>query len=165
MRCYPTVADTFKPTNSIAQKLTEMKTVFKLPSGRQLWLDEYSVKNVKQGILGGNPKYILYIILKKAADSLDDYGFLIIPKGYEIFNDDRLQMSGTESSKLLSKFPSYLVSATLSSGPTAKSEEDTDSTRINLGFFCEQLPSDIGSVLPPIIETLDWEQHAKDCGV
>ena len=85
MRGYPTVDDTFKPTNSVAQKLTEMKTVFKLPSGRQLWLQEYSVKDVKQGILGGNPKYILYIILKRAANSLDDYGFLIIPKGYEIF--------------------------------------------------------------------------------
>ena len=142
-----------------------MKTVFKLPSGRQLSLEEYSVKNVKQGILGGDPKYILYHILNKAAESLDYYGFLIIPKGYEIFNDDRLQMSGGESMKLFFKFPSYLVSATLSSGPTAKSEEDTDSTRINLGFFCEQLPPDVGSVLPPILETLDWEQHAKDFGV
>ena len=165
MHSYPTVADTFKPTNSVAQKLTEMKTVFKLPSGRQLSLEEYSAKNVKQGILGGDPKYILYHILNKAAESLDYYGFLIIPKGYEIFNDDRLQMSGGESMKLFFKFPSYFVSATLSSGPTAKSEEDTDSTRINLGFFCEQLPPDVGSVLPPILETLDWEQHAKDFGV
>ena len=165
MRGYPTVDDTFKPTNSVAQKLTEMKTVFKLPSGRQLWLQEYSVKDVKQGILGGNPKYILYIILKRAANSLDDYGFLIIPEGYEIFKYDRPHMSAVDALKLFGKFPSYLVSATLSSGPTAKSEEDTDSTRINLGFFCEQLPPDVGSVLPPIIETLDWEQQAKDFGV
>lgn len=70
-----------------------------------------------------------------------------------------------EAVKMLRKFPRFLVIATLSSGPTAKSEEDTDSTRINLGFFCEQLPPDVGSVLPPILETLDWEQHAKDFGV
>lgn len=142
-----------------------MKTVFKLPAGRQLLLEEYSAKNVKQGILEGDPKYIIHHILKDAAKSLEYYGFLIIPKGYEIFNDGRLQMSGRESGKMLFKFPSYLVSANLSSGPTAKNEEDTDGTRINLGFFCEQLPSDIGSVLPPIIETLDWEKHAKDFGV
>ena len=142
-----------------------MKTVFKLPSGRQLFLEEYSVKNVTRGILGGDPKYIIHHILKNAAKSLDDYGFLIIPKGYEIFNDDRLQMTGRESGKLLFEFPSHFVSANLSSGPTAKSDEDTDGTRINLGFFCKELPPDVGSVLPSILETLDWELHAKDFGV
>ena len=142
-----------------------MKTVFKLPSGRQLLLEGYSAKNVKKGILGGDPKYIIHHILKNAAESLDYYGFLIIPKGYEIFNDDRLQMSVRESGELLSKFPSHFVSATLSSGPTARSDEDTYSTIINLGFFCKELPPDVGSVLPPILETLDWELHAKDFGV
>ena len=165
MRGYPTVADTFKPTNSVAQKLAEMKNVFKLPSGRQLSLEGYSAKNVTEGFLEGDPNYILYHILTKAAESLGNYGFLIIPEGYEIFKYDRPHMSAVDALKLFGKFPSYLVSATLSSGPTAKSEEDTDSTRINLGFFCEQLPPDVGSVLPPIIETLDWEQQAKDFGV
>jgi len=142
-----------------------MKTVFKLPSGRQLRLEGYSVKNVTEGFLEGDPNYILYHILTKAAESLGSYGFLIIPEGYEVFKFDRPHMSAVDALKLFGKFPSYLVSATLSSGPTAKSKDDTDSTRINLGLFCERLPPDVGSVLPPIIETLDWEQHAKDFGV
>ena len=141
-----------------------MKTVFELPSGRRLSMEGYSAQNVMGGALEGDPNYILYSILSDAAKSLGYYGLLIIPEGYEIFKYDRPHMSAVDALKLFGKFPSYLVSATLSSGPTARSDEDTYSTRINLGFFCEQLPPDIGSVLPPIIETLDWEQHAKDFG-
>ena len=142
-----------------------MKTVFELPSGRRLSMEGYSAQNVMGGALEGDPNYILYSILSDAAKSLGYYGLLIIPEGYEKFKYERSGIVVMEAIKMLRKFPRFLVIATLSSGPTAKSEEDTDSTRINLGFFCEQLPSDIGSVLPPIIETLDWEQHAKDYGV
>jgi hypothetical protein len=127
-------------------------------------MEGYSAQNVMGGALEGDPNYILYSILSDAAKSLGYYGLLIIPEGYEKFKDERSGIVVMEAVKMLRKFPRFLVIATLSSGPTARSDEDTYSTRINLGFFCEQLPPDIGSVLPPIIETLDWEQHAKDFG-
>lgn len=143
---------------------------FKLPSGRQLLLEGYSARDALEGVLEGNPNYILYLTLKEAAESLGHYGFLIIPEGCEKFKDDRgrtgrgVPNSSEKASQLLSKFPRFLVSATLSSGRTEKSEEDTDTTRIKLGFFCERLPPDVRSVLPSILQTLDWEQHARDYG-
>jgi hypothetical protein len=127
-------------------------------------MEGYSAQKVTGGALEGEPNYILYSILNDAAKSLGYYGLLIIPEGYEKFKDERSGIVVMEAVKMLRKFPRFLVIATLSSGSTARSDEDTYSTRINLGFFCEQLPPDIGSVLPPIIETLDWEQHAKDFG-
>jgi hypothetical protein len=148
-----------------------MKIVFELLSGRQLSMEGYSVQNVMEGFLEGDPNHILSHTLSNAAKSLGYYGLLIIPEGYEKFKYDQLRtevmdpIAMMESVKMLCEFPRFMVSATLLSGPTAKSEKDTDRTRINLGFFCEQLPPDIGSVLPPILETLDWEQHAKDFGV
>lgn len=125
-----------------------------------------------EGALEGDPNYILHHILTEAAKSLGHRGFLIIPKGYEKFKDDISEMTPktrrenlVETIRLLKKFPSVFVSATLSSGPTANSDADTYKTQINLGFFCESLPPEVGTVLPSVIETLDWEQHAKDVGV
>ena len=145
-----------------------MSNTFKLPSGRHLSLDGYSAKNVMEGLLEGDPYYILYHILTEAAKSLGHRGFLIIPKGYEKFKE-HLNMQELRDPfvmmKLLGEFPEIFVTATLSSGPTANSDADTHKTQINLGFFCESLPPEVGTVLPPILETLDWEQHAKDVGV